>query len=73
MRLKHKRQENEKLFWNEHIMPVWNNYILTVENIDSVFYYNFKDKYCGRKDFELTQMEKDSLYMFEESLNVAIK
>ena len=44
MRSKHKRQENEKLFWNEHIMPVWNNYILTVENIDSVFYYNFMDK-----------------------------
>ena len=45
------------------------------ENKDARFYDNSIDKYCSRKDSELTQMEEDVLYMslFKESLNVVIK
>ena len=45
------------------------------ENKDARFYSNSIDKYCYRKDSELTQMEEDVLYMslFKESLNVVIK
>ena len=27
------------------------------------FYYDFLDKFCDRKDFELIQMDTDSFYM----------
>ena len=27
------------------------------------FYYDFLDKFCDRRDFELIQMDTDSLYM----------
>ena len=27
------------------------------------FYYDFVDKFCDRRDFEVIQMDTDSLYM----------
>ena len=47
----------------------------TFENKDARFCGDSMDKYCDRKDSELTQMEEDVLYMslFKESLNVVIK
>lgn len=49
--------------------------VANFENKDARFCDNSMDKYCDRKDSELTQMEEDVLYMslFKESLNVVIK